>query len=137
MKRFYADIILGIGLLWITMDQRRDIPYPICPYTWGSKGNRGIYPHLQFWTLSFYYQQPDSGILLLSSTVNWLCSIGESIFLFLNYIYQFIIKRLNLCLDNWTIIMLPKRGRRTGIFYNHELHWIGPQAWNKRIHGYS
>ena len=33
---------------------------------------------------------------------------GEVSFPFINYVYQFIIKRLNLCLDNWATINLPE-----------------------------
>lgn len=40
---------------------------------------------------------------------------GEVSFPFINYVYQFIIKRLNLCLDNWATIEVEDALKRAGL----------------------
>ena len=49
-------------------------------------------------------QQSDTHIILLSGTADWSCCLMESPPQ-LSYIYRFIKKCLNFCLDNWTTIL--------------------------------
>ena len=79
------------------------LSYTVCQHPGSASGYQKLCTYLQLWALSFSNQQSDTRIILLSGTADWswcLMDVPPQ----LSYIYRFIIKCLNFCLDNWTTI---------------------------------